>query len=207
MIIFIWTCYNRLSSFSPWWTTVAKETFKASKLPFDENKLDKVAAHLLEMYKTSACWQHCYGIPGLLTYIKSKNIPVGIISNFDSRLETILTNLRLRDYFKFIIGSYEVGIEKPSKEIFDLALERSEQKGIQPSECLHIGDKPSLDYQGATQAGWNAFLINDKNIKDLKEKYDFLDPDHVYGSAYQLHIALMKSSGDQLPTPVQEIPT
>lgn len=90
------------------WTTVAKETFKASKLPFDESKLDKVAAHLLEMYKTSACWQHCYGIPGLLTYIKSKNIPLGIISNFDSRLDTILTNLRLRDYFKFAIGSYEV---------------------------------------------------------------------------------------------------
>ncbi|XP_030766024.1 rhythmically expressed gene 2 protein [Sitophilus oryzae] len=190
-----------------WWTTVAKETFKSSKLPFDDDKLDKVASHLLEMYKTSACWQHCYGIPALLSYIQSKNIPMGVVSNFDPRIHTILTNMKLKDYFKFVISSYEVGVLKPNKEIFDLALEKSEENQIKPEECLHIGDKASLDYQGAKQWGWNAYLISDKNLTSLQAKYDFIDPNHVFGSAYQLHIGLMKNSGDSLPTPEQEIPT
>lgn len=92
------------------WKTVVKETFKSSKFRFDDEKLEKVASHLVEMYKTSACWQHCYGVPGILSYIRSKNIPMGIVSNFDPRLEAILMNMKLKHYFQFVITSYEVSV-------------------------------------------------------------------------------------------------
>lgn len=89
---------------------MVKETFKSSKFRFDEAKLDKIASHLLEMYKTTACWQHSYGVPGILTYIQSKNIPIGVISNFDPRLDAILINTKLKHYFQFVLSSYEVFI-------------------------------------------------------------------------------------------------
>lgn len=90
------------------WKTVVKETFKSSKFHFDEAKLDKIACHLVEMYKTTACWQHSYGVPGILTYIQNKNIPIGVISNFDPRLDAILINTKLKHYFQFVLSSYEV---------------------------------------------------------------------------------------------------
>ncbi|KAL1517087.1 hypothetical protein ABEB36_000896 [Hypothenemus hampei] len=188
-----------------WWKTIVKETFKSSKFRFDEEKLEKIACHLLEMYKTSACWQHCYGIPGILSYIRSKKIPMGIISNYDPRLHAILINTKLNHYFQFVLTSYEVGIEKPDKGIFDYAIQKSEISHLKPEECLHIGDSPSMDYVGARNAGWNAFLITENDQNSLKSKIPDLDPDHCFGSAYQLHISLLKKSGDKLATPEQEL--
>ncbi|XP_050295316.1 rhythmically expressed gene 2 protein [Anthonomus grandis grandis] len=187
-----------------WWKTVVKETFKSSKFKIEEDKVEKVASHLLEMYKTSACWQHCYGVPGLLSYIRSKNIPMGVISNFDPRLHAILVNTKLKHYFQFVLTSYETGIEKPDPRIFDLAL-KSVPANIKPEECLHIGDKPLLDYKAARNCGWNSFLLSETEIPKLKQKLEDLDENHCFGSAYQLHVNLLKKSGDKLPTPEQEL--
>ncbi|XP_066156969.1 rhythmically expressed gene 2 protein [Euwallacea fornicatus] len=188
-----------------WWKTVVRETFKSSKFRFDESKLEKIACHLLEMYKTTACWQHAYGVPGILTYIRSKKIVMGVVSNFDPRLEAILMNTKLKHYFEFTINSYEAGVEKPDKKIFDLAMERARLLNLKPDECLHIGDRPVLDYHGAKNSGWNAFLVTDRDNKDLKEKHSEVDLAHCFGSAYQMHVNLLKKSGDKLPTPEQEL--
>ncbi|CAG9761473.1 unnamed protein product [Ceutorhynchus assimilis] len=188
-----------------WWKTVIRETFKASKFQLKDEKLDRIADHLLEMYKTSACWQHAYGVPGILSYIRNKKIPMGVISNFDPRLEAILINTKLKHYFEFLLTSYENGFEKPDKRIFDLALEKSNLTNLKPEECLHIGDKPHLDYAAAKNAGWNAFVINDGDFKSFKEKYPELNQEHYFSSAYQLHITFLRNSGDKLSTAEQDL--
>lgn len=94
---------------------------------------------------------------------------MGVISNFDQRLESILENVQIRQYFAFVLTSYDYGTEKPSLSIFEEALRlmkclREEQ--ILPQEAIHIGDKVDNDYFGARRAGWNALLIQHNNEID-----------------------------------------
>lgn len=96
-------------------------------------------------------------------------------------------------------------MEKPDKRIFQLALEKSGLPDLKPEECLHVGNRPTLDYQAARECGWNAFIITEKDPKEMKSKHPELDLSHCFGSAYQLHVNLLKRSGDKLPTPEQEL--
>jgi HAD superfamily hydrolase (TIGR01549 family) len=122
----------------------------------------------LETFKTSACWQHCYGAIEFLNYLKlqqhngPKNNPpfkLGIISNFDPRLDVLLRNMKVNHYFDFVLSSYDCGFEKPDKKIFDKAMAASELKDLDPKECLHIGDTPITDYIGAKKVIFNILLI------------------------------------------------
>lgn len=180
-----------------WWRNLVKGTFKDSNFDADESQLDAIANHLINVYKTSTCWKHCNGASNLLSYIRSKGIPMGVISNFDPRLNQIMGNVKLRHYFQFIITSYEIGIEKPDKRIFEEAMKISGISKLQPNECLHIGDKPMLDYCGAINTGWNAAIISDGNKEKIK-KYAVVKKDDWFESLYDIHRHFVVSSGDQL---------
>lgn len=55
-----------------WWKMVVVGTFKDAKFHVEDKKLEAIASHLIEAYKTSACWQQSYGAVDLLRYIRSK---------------------------------------------------------------------------------------------------------------------------------------
>lgn len=106
---------------------------------------------------------------------------MGVISNFDPRLNGILKEAGLYHLFEFVLPSYEANTFKPHPTIFQIALERYSKEATLPNECCHIGDTYKEDYVGATQAGWNAILINElsppadsilwcKTIKELDER-------------------------------------
>ncbi|CAH1155752.1 unnamed protein product [Phaedon cochleariae] len=182
-----------------WWTMVVKGTFKDSNFNLEEQKLDAVALHLIEAYKTSACWQQCYGAIGLLSYIRSKGIRMGIVSNFDPRLNITLENMKLRHYFQSVITSYEVGVEKPDPRIFEEAMYHSKIKNLKPDECLHVGDEIFFDYNGAKSSGWHAALIdNNRNIHDIKKKYPYVDSNYIFANLYDLHKHFIESFDDKI---------
>lgn len=181
-----------------WWKMVVTGTFKDAKFNVDERKLDAISSHLIEVYKTSACWQQCYGAQGLLSYLTNKNIPLGCISNLDPRLDTILTNNKLRHFFRFILSSYEVGAEKPDQKIFEEAMKQSRIDCLKPEECLHIGNTPLLDYYGAKNSGWNAILIHERSPDQLAKKYPEIDPNYVYSSLYNVHKQLITANEPKL---------
>lgn len=113
---------------------------------------------------------------------------IGVISNFDHRLGQLLTNMKMNQYFDFIINSYDAGCEKPQKEIFTKAIESSNLLNLKETECLHIGDTPSIDYIGAKAAGWHAALIHAKGADYLKEKYgEKINTDHIFSSLFDFH--------------------
>lgn len=97
---------------------------------------------------------------------------MGVISNFDQRLESILEDVEIRQYFAFVLTSYDFGVEKPSLAIFEEALRltrRLREEEILPREATHIGDRADKDYFGAKSAGWNALLIkHDDEINETK---------------------------------------
>lgn len=122
--------------------------------------------------------------------MRKKNIVLGVISNFDQRLELILKDIQIRQYFAFVLTSYDFGKEKPSLSIFEEALKLMQyhrKEEILPQEAMHIGDRVDNDYFGAKSAGWNALLINHdnkldeskvlredvfKNLKELQKHFD-----------------------------------
>jgi putative hydrolase of the HAD superfamily len=84
-------------------------------------------------------------------------VDLGVLSNFDSRLYSVLQSLGLRDYFKSITISTQVRTAKPDPEIFNIALQ---SHNCSPEEAWHIGDSITDDYHGARKAGLRGIWIN-----------------------------------------------
>lgn len=93
----------------------------------------------------------------VLTQLKDEGYQLAIVSNggHDTRLNTI-RGLGIENYFDEIISSGLVGFNKPQPEIFQITAERL---GLQPAQCLYIGDHPINDVQGATEAGMHALWM------------------------------------------------
>ncbi|KAL6268694.1 hypothetical protein P5V15_001822 [Pogonomyrmex californicus] len=149
-----------------WWRTIVHNVFKEQHASVSIDTLDKVADSLISCYGTSRCWCKYPGTIDLLDFLQKRNVVLGVISNFDQRLESILEDTQIRRYFSFVLTSYDLGIEKPSLPIFEEALrlvKYFQEKEILPQEAMHIGDRVDNDYFGAKSAGWNALLIKHHN--------------------------------------------
>ena len=82
---------------------------------------------------------------------------LGIISNWDHRLFSIVEQLNLTSYFETVTASSAVGVAKPGRGIFTTALAAMK---VPAQACLHVGDSFIDDYQGATAAGLRAVLLD-----------------------------------------------
>lgn len=178
-------------------------TFEVYNL--SDEKLNNMTNYLLDLYKTSSCWAVTFGSVEFLNYLKlqqqhaSQNgkqephFKLGVVSNFDSRLDVLMRNMKLNHYFDFVLSSYQAGFEKPDKEIFKIAMKRSELKDLKPEQCLHIGDTPVTDYLGARAAGWYSILIHDRSPDQLRKKYgEKIEDHHLYQNMFDLHKDISK---------------
>jgi REG-2-like HAD superfamily hydrolase len=183
---FMWNKYPNFGkskiSWEEWWTRVVKKTFEG-QLPADTNT-DLIANKLIDEFKTSRCWCVAPGGSNLLNLIKCRVMTIGVISNFDPRLNKILQNVKISDYFNFILTSYDVGHSKPDKKIFNEALMQC-RSVVKPFEALHIGDDVVKDYEGAKIAGWHAILVSGKNKIENPPAAD-----HVFNNLEELSLAI-----------------
>lgn len=155
-----------------WWRQIVHNVFKDQHNYVSDATLDKVANSLIRCYGTSMCWHKYPGTIELLEYLRKKSLILGVISNFDERLEAILEDTRIRVYFSFVLTSYDFGAEKPDISIFDEALRLTKERhsiDLAPQQAIHIGDSVSNDYIGAKNANWNAILIQHDN-KEREKK-------------------------------------
>ena len=86
----------------------------------------------------------------------SATYELGIISNFDRRLRTILEQLGIARFFQHIVISSEVGADKPDPWIFKEALRIA---AVEPDRALHVGDEPAADWEGASRVGMRVFPL------------------------------------------------
>lgn len=94
--------------------------------------------------------------------LRGRGIAVGIISNWDSRLERLLLGLGLGDVLADVVSSAEVRLHKPDPRIFELACERL---GVLPGHAAHVGDHHYADFLGASAIGMKAVLIDRHDIE------------------------------------------
>lgn len=93
----------------------------------------------------------------------AKRYELGVISNSDGTMNRLLKTVGLSRYFRAIVDSGTVGHQKPSPEIFRLAVEAM---GAEPEESVYVGDIYSVDYLGARGAGMHAVLIDELGTYD-----------------------------------------
>jgi putative hydrolase of the HAD superfamily len=92
----------------------------------------------------------------VLRYVREK-YKTGLITNGKTSVQYgKLDRLQLRSSFDVIVVSEEAGIKKPDSRIFEIA---AEQLGLNPEECVYIGDHPVNDIEGAAAAGMKTIWL------------------------------------------------
>lgn len=88
---------------------------------------------------------------------RERGLILGVVSNWEDWLETLLAQLEIQHYFDFFIVSAGVRSEKPDSAIFRAALERAQTR---PEETLHVGDSLHADVGGARACGIIPVLLD-----------------------------------------------
>jgi putative hydrolase of the HAD superfamily len=88
-------------------------------------------------------------------------------NNFPTRINSLEEKWGIRDLFDVKVFSYEVGIMKPAKEIFQVLVDKT---GVLPQEIVYSDDNESK-LQGANELGINTFVYTDfeRFVKRLEE--------------------------------------
>ena len=93
----------------------------------------------------------------VLTDLKGRGLILGLISNVDLDITSLLNELGLKSLLQVVVTSQDVGFNKPQPEIFQEALKRA---GVQAAEAIYIGDQYQIDVVGAKKAGMEGVLLD-----------------------------------------------
>lgn len=118
---------------------------------------ERIARRVYDEFGDPARWRAYDDVAPAFARLRGRGVALGIISNWDSRLSTLLSGLGLGEQLQAVVSSAEVGLHKPDPRIFELACTRV---GVEPCEAAHVGDHHYADVIGATAAGMTPVLID-----------------------------------------------
>jgi len=137
------------------------------KLGIEENTVF-LAAQIDELWWKYSNVQVYPDVEPTLFQLRAKGLKLGLVSNgFKKDLKHILGKLNLKKWFDTTVCIESCNCAKPNKEIFLYALDKLD---VKPSEALFVGDSVIHDYEGASNVGIKALLI-DREDK-IQGRYD-----------------------------------
>jgi putative hydrolase of the HAD superfamily len=136
-----------------WWKAITRSSF--ANIAFAD--FDAFFADLFAYFAEPEPWFLYPETIATLEFFKQSHIPIGIASNFDSRLYSVLRSLSLDHYFQSVTISTEVGSAKPDGKIFTIALAKH---GCEAHQAWHVGDSRKEDYEAATLMGLRGILVD-----------------------------------------------
>lgn len=95
-----------------------------------------------------------------LVTLSRKGYKLGLISNTHWRISESLRK-GFENFFDVITLSYEHGYAKPHPSIFTVTLNKLK---VNANQCLHVGDDPIADIQGAKNIGMKTAFIRRKEV-------------------------------------------
>jgi len=140
-----------------WWKQIVRRVFEEVGMVdnFDEF-FDKV----FDKFRDSQGWMLFPETVEVLEELQRLGIKMGIISNFDTRIYSVLDSLGIRHFFDAVTTSSETGFCKPDREIFEIA---TRALGVPAQSTLLVGDSPQDDVEAGIRAGLSALLIDRRN--------------------------------------------
>jgi putative hydrolase of the HAD superfamily len=128
---------------------------------------DEVFEELYDHFSGPDPWLVADGARETFAALKDRGIAIGILSNWDSRLPGCLEDLGILGYFDHLVISYQVGVEKPHRLIFEEACRVSRAP---PGSLLMVGDSLEQDIRPAIELGWKAlwFSREESEIQERK---------------------------------------
>jgi len=137
-----------------WWFDIVHNVFYRVGM-FE--RFDDFFERVFEVFEDPGSWQLFPDTLPTITTLQEQGLELGIISNFDSRLFTVLRGLGIADKFATVTISSLAHAAKPSPKIFHLALEKH---AVDPEEAMYVGDSLRDDVEGAKKAGLRAILLD-----------------------------------------------
>lgn len=89
-------------------------------------------------------------VSGPVLKVLASEYKLGVVSNFYGNLNSVLAEFGIDKYFSSVTESAVVGVRKPDPEIFRIA---ARGLGLEPAECIVIGDSADKDIIPAQTAG------------------------------------------------------
>jgi putative hydrolase of the HAD superfamily len=98
-----------------------------------------------------------------LTAIKARGLRTGVISDCTHELPAFLPNLPVAPLLDARVFSVELGVCKPDPDIYLAACDRL---GVNPEDCLYVGDGGSRELTGADAVGMTAVRLDAPDLAD-----------------------------------------
>jgi putative hydrolase of the HAD superfamily len=154
-----------LSLEKQWWRNIVHDVFvPLGPFPRFADYFEALFAY----FARAEAWQLYPETFATLAALADRGFPLGVISNFDSRLFGLLDGLGLTRFFDPIVISTHAGAAKPEKAIFTQALARH---GFRPEETLHVGDSLQADIVGARGVCMIPVLVDRKATTEKMSDY------------------------------------
>lgn len=144
-----------------WWFDIVHNVFYRVGM-FD--RFDDYFDEIFEAFAGPAHWVLFPETVKVLERLRDMDIELGIISNFDTRLFSVLRGLGIADLFDTVTLSSLAHAAKPSPQIFQTALD---QHVVEPEEAWHVGDSLGDDVEGARLAGLHAVWLDRNHVHPL----------------------------------------
>ncbi|CAM0946580.1 unnamed protein product [Alopecurus aequalis] len=144
-----------------WWKMCVRDSFVRAGHEYDDATFERIFRPIYSVFGTSAPYSVFPDAQRFLRWLRDEKITVGVISNADHRYrDLVLPALGLHQGWEWDFGVFSgvVGVEKPDRRIYEMALEAA--GGVAPEEALHIGDSMSKDYVPARGVGMHALLLD-----------------------------------------------
>lgn len=162
-------CADPLGAFGALRDIVSRGDLIRGRLTLTELRSELVERHGLTLTESQfeACWLRSYsrsmpGMAGLIERLAGRHRLV-LLSNVDRyywrKLAGELAELR---HFNRLVLSWEVGVAKPERHMFELAVEAA---GISASRCFFVDDKPE-NVEAAMRLGWGGHCFT--GVPDLE---------------------------------------
>ena len=142
-----------------------------------------IAHDLYAEYLHPENWSFFPDVLNTLKGLKRSGLKLGVVSNWDATLESLLRGLEVLPYFDTVISSAAVGYRKPGSVIFEMALEELQ---LDARATVHVGDLPEADGAGAESAGITPVIIDRagkhpecpyRTVQSLTELLDIVNAD------------------------------
>lgn len=180
--------YNTMTG-KEWWRHCVLRSFELAGANMTEQQKDRVFQRIYSIFGSQAAYERFDDALPFLQWANRNDIACGLLSNADERYgDSILPMLGLtHDEIQFQCFSKYYGLEKPDHRFFMATIQRAEDAlnemesyhgtttpaidPLLPSQCLHVGNDYTKDFEGARRAGMHAVLLDRYDEPELAEEW------------------------------------